>query len=156
MTTAVDTNVLLDVLSIDAPHAEASDAELTRRLRDGPLIICEAVYSEVASRFSSRHDLQEFLRRTSIRLVPSTADALYLAGHAWQAYSKRRRSGVFCASCGALTNTPCQRCGTLLQARQHLVADFLIGAHARVQAERLLTRDSRGYYRTYFPDLTLV
>ncbi len=39
--------------------------------------------------------------------------------------------------------------------REHLVPDFLIAAHAQIQANRLAAVD-RGYLRTWFPELELL
>ena len=154
MITAVDTNVLLDVLVPGEPHAESSEQALAESLRAGPIVISEPVYAELAGRFPAREDMDRFLEDIDIRLRPSGAEALYLAGRAWREYLRRRSDSLVCPSCGTSQDIQCARCGAHLLPRQHLVADFLIGAHATVHTDRLLTRD-RGYYRTYFLGLQL-
>ena len=39
--------------------------------------------------------------------------------------------------------------------REHLIPDFIIAAHATVQADRLAAVD-RGYLRSYFPGLKIL
>ena len=60
-----------------------------------------------------------------------TPDIATLAAQMWQDY--RRRGGP----------------------RQRIISDFLIGAHAQLRADALLTRD-RGYFRSYFQGLQVV
>jgi len=153
MITAVDTNILLDVLIPDAPHGDESERSLAESLRAGAVVISDPVYAELAAHFPEQDVLDRFLADTGLRLEASKAAALYGAGRAWSEYV-RRRPRLACPRCGATQDLRCDQCGAIVQPRQHVVADFVIGAHALVQADRLLTRD-RGYYATYFPGLAL-
>jgi predicted nucleic acid-binding protein len=153
MITAVDTNILLDVLIPDAPHGDESERALAEALRSGAVVIGDPVYAELAVHFPEQEKLDRFLADTGLRLEPSEAEAPYRAGRAWSEYV-RRRPALACPQCGARQEIRCDNCAATVQPRQHVLADFVIGAHALVQADQLLTRD-RGYYATYFPELTL-
>ena len=153
MTVAVDTNIILDILSREAEHRPSSLEKLRGALRDGEVIVGEVVFAELAPAFADHVDARSFLDATGISYRPSSDEALHHAGTTFRAYLRRR---VFkCPICGTGVDVACPSCGTSVTGRQHLVADFMIGAHALVHAGRLLTRD-RGYYATYFPELALV
>lgn len=154
MISAVDSNVLFDLLIPDAPQLEPSRRALTDASRAGALILSDPVYAELAAHFASAADLERFVTDTGLQLEPSGREALALAGNAWRVYQRRRPRGLACPQCGHVQAVACQRCGKPLTVRQHMVADFMVGAHASVHAGRLLTRD-RGFYATYFPDLVL-
>jgi predicted nucleic acid-binding protein len=155
MITALDTNVLFDILIPAAADATESKARLDEAYQEGGLVIGEMVYSELASLFPSHAELGQFLRDTAIRIQPSSTESLWLGGQRWRQYCLRRPSGLVCSHCGNTETIRCNRCGQAISARQHVLADFIIGAHALAHADRLLTRD-RGYYATYFPELQLV
>ena len=156
MITAVDTNVLLDLLIPGAKHAETSEVMLDQAHRDGRVIAPEVVYAELAASFSAREGLDGFIANTGLEIVPSMLVALFSAGEAWKTYTRRRpRNAVECPDCGRSQEVPCGDCGKPISWRQHMVADFLVGGHALHHADRLATRDL-GFYKTYFPTLRLL
>lgn len=131
MITAVDTNVLIDVFSADETFGPRSREAIRRALSEGSLVACEVVWAEIAASFARSEEAEAAMSRLGVRFDGIDQRTALDAGSAWHAY--RRRGG----------------------RRQRVIADFLIGAHARAHTDRLLTRD-RGVYRTYFEGLTVL
>ena len=155
MITAIDTNILLDILLPDARFVATSKALLDEHKARGQLVICEIVYAEIASQFPSHAQFESFLSETAIATVPSSTPSLALAGRYWKEYVRGRDGELSCSRCGARSAIRCPECATTISVRQHIISDFIIGAHAYNQADLLLSRD-RGFYRSRFDDLTVL
>ena len=154
MISAVDTNILVDLLLPGTPHHDQSRELLAESRAWGDVVVCEAVYAEIAPAWAQPDEVDSFLAATGIRVERSSGEALHRAGLAWRAYSRQRPRLPSCSDCGESQAVACASCGAPLRFRQHTLADFLIGGHAVVHADRLLTRDRRSYGR-YFPELKL-
>jgi len=129
--TLIDTNVLLDLVTDDPDWAEWSIAQLEAASLNGPLLINDVIYAELAVRYDRIEDLEAFVDEAGLKISPIPRAALFLAG---KVFTRYRRSGG---------------------SRTGVLPDFFIGAHAAVIEQPLLTRDI-GRYRTYFPSLMLI
>jgi predicted nucleic acid-binding protein len=153
--TAVDTNVLLELLGADQERRQSARDELDAYNAIDDLVICDLVYAELSGRFPSAKELDDFISDAEISILPSNREVLFAAGNAWVAYARNRPLALVCSVCGAETVARCSRCESVLTTRQRVLPDFFIGAHALIHTDQLLTRD-KGYFQSYLPELTLV
>jgi predicted nucleic acid-binding protein len=127
----VDTNILIDLFQNDPAWAPKSIDALAQAASRTSLAINEIIYAELAAGFHDRAALDRELSSLPIGWAALNKDALALAGRTFHRY---RRDGG---------------------AKNNVLADFFIGAQARVEGFAILTRDMTRY-RAYFPEVTLL
>ena len=128
---AIDSSVLIDVLAGDPHFAEASEACLSEALGAGDVVVCDAVVAEMHTLLANSEATMEGLSSLGIRYLATSEQAAVRAGHMQRRF--RDRGG----------------------RRERVVADFLIGAHAFLQCDALVTRDA-GFFREYFKGLKVI
>jgi predicted nucleic acid-binding protein len=130
MITAIDTSVLIAVAKGETGASLWTEV-LARARAEGDLVICDVVAAEFFALLLDEAKFQRSLSGLGIIFSATMVEAARFAGRIFRAY--RREGGP----------------------RTHLVPDFLIGAHAQLQADRIAAID-RGYLRRYFPHLRVL
>jgi len=127
---AVDTSALLSIFKGES-EGEAWLELLHTMAQTKSLIVSTIVLGEIRSFFPSDAACMKAIQSLDLRLSDLDKDSSLLAGKIFRDY--RAKGGP----------------------RSMILQDFLVAAHAAIQADALATLD-RGYLRTYFPKIRLL
>jgi len=130
MRTAVDSSVILLILRRQTGWDEWREA-IGRAAGEGMLLLCPVVFAECSVGFATAREAERNFDSLGMTYDPFSPESAWLAGQTFLKY--RGRQGP----------------------REHLLPDFLVAAHASIQADRLAALD-RGYLRSYFPELPVL
>lgn len=129
---AADSSVLIDLIGgSDESQAAAAASAVRKALHAGPVVLCEVALAELCTSLKGGSDILQHLEDAGITYSSMEPKAALRAGEMQRRY--RQRGGN----------------------RSRTVADFLIGAHAMMQCNALITRDD-GFYRDYFKGLKVI
>ena len=129
---AVDSSVLIDFFEeVDPLMTDAAIDTLREALRTGPVVVSDIVLAEVCTALKSGSNVLTDIEEIGISFLATEARAALRAGEMQRRY--RQRGG----------------------GRERTVPDFLIGAHALLQCQGLITRDA-GFFRDYFKGLKVI
>jgi hypothetical protein len=133
---AIDTSILIDLLG-DDPRADAAVASLRDVLSRDAVVATEVVVSELIAGLGHGDEVVDTLEDMGIRFSPLELRSAVRAGEMQRRYSERMKAA------------------RLTPRSPRTVPDFLVGAHALLQCNALITRDA-GFYRDYFKGLKVI
>jgi len=128
---AIDSSVIIDLLAGEGAAAESAEVALRSSLGVGPVVMCDVVVAEVTAALRDGAEALGALEELGIRYAAVESKSAVRAGEMQRRY--RQRGGK----------------------RQRTVPDFLVGAHALLQCNALITRDG-GFFRDYFKGLKVI
>ncbi len=127
---STDSSVLIDLIG-GGDESAAAAAAVRQALHQGPVVLCEVALAELCTALKGGSEVLQSLEEVGIGYSAMEPKSALRAGEMQRRY--RQRGGT----------------------RNRTVADFLIGAHAMMQCDALITRDA-GFYRDYFKGLKVI
>ena len=106
MITAIDTDILLDILLPNEDFFDIAASTLQDSADKGSLVVSDIVYAELCIHFEHQAECDSFLESSDIRVQALPREAHFPSSRAWRMY--RQQGGQ----------------------RTRVLADCLIGAHA--------------------------
>ena len=128
---AIDSSVIIDLLADDPATAGGAEASLRQSLNIGPVVVCDVVLAEITTALRDGAEALGVLEEMGIGYATIESKSAVRAGEMQRRY--RQRGG----------------------RRDRTVPDFLVGAHALLQCNALITRDG-GFFRDYFKGLKII
>jgi len=127
---AIDSSVLIELLTGEG-DADTAELALREALSRGPVVICDVVIAEVCSSLQDGDRAMQAFEEMGIAFSTVEEKSAVRAGEMQRRY--RTRGG----------------------GRARTVPDFIVGAHALLQCNGLITRDA-GFFRDYFKGLKVI
>lgn len=126
---AIDSTVLVELLA-NGPQADAAEACLRQCLANGRVVVCDVALAEVCGALRNGAEALGVLEEMGVHFNTLEAKSALRAGEMQRRY--RQRGGG-----------------------SRSLLDFMVGAHALLQCDALITHD-QSFYREYFKGLRLV
>jgi predicted nucleic acid-binding protein len=143
MTAFFDTCIVISLLNASETFHAWSTEQLLYFKNEGPVLISDIVYSELAAGMSSKSDLDNALQPFGFERATRNDAALFAAGQAFKDYKDRRRKET-------------KPKGTSQAAEPtNVLPDFFIGALASELDVPLVTSNPKDF-RSYFNSLSII
>lgn len=136
MTTFLDSSALFAAMNDAEPHHAWSVAQIAACRADGPIVITDIVYCELAAGMPTKGETDTAVAEWALERITGDDVALFRAGQAYSEYKDKKRQAD-------------------QKPKSNVLPDFLIGAVAEVEGYPLITTNQKDFIK-YFPALSVI